>query len=376
MARRSQKGPRSGIGSLVRKRDRRGNYSWYIVGYEETINLDGTRKIRRPSVALPADITTKQEAEAEFNRRAQEAMLGKTRHAPTTQTVKALVDAYIERNPDAQELAVAAARQWANVHGAMALPRYGAPELLAFRDKMDAEGGNTRETVNRKLAYIKNIAKWGVTQRLCPAEILPSLDSVPNLVRGKSISPDGKGREPCSIEEFNAALDMLKGPMHDALYIIRCTGARPTEILDLMPEEINTTVDPWMVTKIEHKTEHKGKSRFFGLPQEAVEAILPYMPGQPGTPLLTVKGKVITERKLRDAVTRACKKAGIERFVPYDLRHLRNTEVRAEGGIKMAQANAGHSSEKMTENYTREAAKAEALALAKAAALVGVPGND
>ncbi|NQV27561.1 MAG: tyrosine-type recombinase/integrase, partial [Rhodopirellula sp.] len=51
------------------------------------------------------------------------------------------------------------------------------------------------------------------------------------------------------------------------------------------------------------------------------------------------------------AITRACERAGVERWTPRQLRHSRATLIRELYGVEAAQVILGHSSAKVTEIY-------------------------
>jgi integrase len=55
------------------------------------------------------------------------------------------------------------------------------------------------------------------------------------------------------------------------------------------------------------------------------------------------------------AIRKACIKANVEPWTPYQLRHLAGTMVRDALGIEHAQALLGHATIAMTEHYTRNA---------------------
>ena len=54
-----------------------------------------------------------------------------------------------------------------------------------------------------------------------------------------------------------------------------------------------------------------------------------------------------------NAIATACKKAGVPKWTPNQLRHAGGTEVRNKFGLDYAQAVLGHSSAKMTEIYAK-----------------------
>jgi integrase len=61
----------------------------------------------------------------------------------------------------------------------------------------------------------------------------------------------------------------------------------------------------------------------------------------------------------RNAILRACEKAGIEPWAPNQLRHTAATEIRARYGLEAAQAVLGHARADVTQVYAeRDLAKA------------------
>lgn len=63
----------------------------------------------------------------------------------------------------------------------------------------------------------------------------------------------------------------------------------------------------------------------------------------------------------RQAVERACEKAGVPAWTPHQLRHAAATELRKEFGVELARVILGHSSAFTTEIYA-EADRAKAVA--------------
>jgi len=57
------------------------------------------------------------------------------------------------------------------------------------------------------------------------------------------------------------------------------------------------------------------------------------------------------EASLRQAVGHACTAAGVAKWTPYQLRHMRITEVAVEHGLEAAAAVVGHSSIRTTQIY-------------------------
>jgi integrase len=111
---------------------------------------------------------------------------------------------------------------------------------------------------------------------------------------------------------------------------------------------------PWIYRPERHKTGHLGCDRVIPLgPRARVE--LASGPGQ-------LSGAVFRSRRsphgaystasYRQAVVRACDRAGVVRWCPLQLRHAAATRLREELGVEVARAVLGHRRLSTTELYT------------------------
>jgi integrase len=152
---------------------------------------------------------------------------------------------------------------------------------------------------------------------------------------------------------------------------------------------IDRSGDQWIHCPDRHKTAHKGKSRTIPLVAEAQQILAPFLFRPDGVPCFspaesaqwyrdqrTAKCKtkrdqgntIGTNRKanpkkqpgsmfkkdsFNQAVRRACEKAGVKRWTPYQLRHLAATELRRLAGLDGAQQLLGHSHSATTEIYAK-----------------------
>ena len=83
-------------------------------------------------------------------------------------------------------------------------------------------------------------------------------------------------------------------------------------------------------------------------------------------------GEMFNKDSLNRAVRRACEKAKIERWTPYQLRHTAATAVAEAIGIESARALLSHQSIKMTERYVhRQQDEAKAIEAARVAPSIG-----
>jgi integrase len=178
------------------------------------------------------------------------------------------------------------------------------------------------------------------------------------------------------------------------------TGMRPSEVCNLRPMDIDKTGEVWMIRPSKHKTANRGIRKavpLLGVSREIVENYLNRSPESylfsPAEAVQWLNSKKRAERKTkvqpsqvcrkkknpmkppRDhydsqsygrAITRACKRAGIEHWTLYQLRHAAATKVTDELGVEFAAALLGHTNIKMTEHYSRTAERQSIEAAKKA----------
>lgn len=405
--RRPQKGSQSGFGSLTWiGREKR----WVVRGHVKT--PDG--KVKRPTLhSFPRAMRTREQAEAAFSawcasRTADEAL---HLRLPALD-VRALCTAFRERGQEpyrrGEELAThwgfdfATAEQWAAMQGDIRLAEYDGDHFRAFRNALDKLAAmpcdglkkrkvQTREGVNKKLKAARRIAKWGVSCRLCPPSLFDILKAVEGLKHGQARAKEGDKRKACTVEQFELTAELMPEYGRWALWLLRWSGARPSEVLTLKSDEL-TKVDEngetlYRADKADHKNAGKGKDRaiYFSPPvvallDELIAATTPEDPylfsmarvaaSEPGLFRAAKPGAAcLTFDLLAGWVTRYAKLAEVDHWTPYQLRHLRSTEIANFAGKEAAQAAAGHSQATMTDTYTKGANAEKTRRLAVEAAL-------
>lgn len=136
------------------------------------------------------------------------------------------------------------------------------------------------------------------------------------------------------------------------------TGARSGELLKITGQMLDQSGSVWVARLEQHKTSHVGKERTLHFGPTAQLILAKYLAGNRLTPLLR-----ITRTGYCRAITRACERLKIQRWVPHQLRHTHAT-VREQFGLEHAQAALGHSSVDMTAHYA-QASEAKAAEVAK-----------
>ena len=267
----------------------------------------------------------------------------------------------------------------------------------------------TRRGINDVTKWIKRIWKWGVGRQFVRIERLHALDEVKSLRIGESEAADNHKRKRIIEEEFEKVLAKVNPVVADMLKLIWLTAMRPYEVCEMRPFDILRD-DPkcWLYIPGRdrspvgrHKTmrfervkvipltaeaqkilksrikDFESKEYIFS-PIEAIEIVLKNkslkrktplnLGNRPGTnqkehPMIRPRNQY-DHNSLCRACIRACEKAGVEKFVPYDLRRTMATGTRSILGKEAAKVLLGHTKTDTTDIYLLEEVQ-EAIKVAK-----------
>jgi integrase len=275
---------------------------------------------------------------------------------------------------------------------------FGPLVLKACRDVMI---GNDwcRTHINRQVDRAKRMFKWATENEMVPGSVYESLRCVAGLKRGRTDAREGRKVKPISDVDILATLEHLPEVVSDMVQLQRLTGARPGEICNIRPGDINRQSDVWEYIPESHKTEHDDKSRVIFIGAKGQRILSPYLlraadaycfspreaeskrraaqhvarhtplscgnrPGtnRKATPRWTA-GEKYDRNSYARAVRRAAVSAGVGTWSPHRLRHTFATEVRKSFGLEAVQVCLGHSQAAVTEIYAeRDFAKAARVA--------------
>jgi integrase len=221
----------------------------------------------------------------------------------------------------------------------------------------------TRYTLNAILSAVRLVLKWASSEELCPAAVWHAAQAVAGFKYGET------GREQRKIhavpeEVVMDTLPHLKGVYAAAVQVIRFTGGRPSEILNLRKRDIDRTGSVWTAHLEHHKTACKGHERILYFGSRAQAALRELMLCSPDDLLFTgIHGKSILYTDLGRAIREVCKKHGIPVWTPYQLRHLAGTKAREVAGLDGTAAMLGHRDVETSKIYGElDATKAVAIA--------------
>jgi integrase len=233
------------------------------------------------------------------------------------------------------------------LYGMIPAKDFGPLALKAVRTKMVGLGW-TRGTVNAAMGRIRRIFKHAIENELIDPGILQRLQAVAPLLAGRTEAHDNAPRTAVSDQDIEAVRSFVSPLISDLIEVQRLTGARSGELLSLTTGAINRQGEIWVAELLEHKTRHHGRARTLHFGPKAQLILRKYISASPNEPLFS-----ITRTAYCRAITRACEKAGIDRWVPHQLRHTAANTVRELFGLEHTQSVLGHSKADMSEHYAR-----------------------
>jgi integrase len=295
---------------------------------------------------------------------------------------------------------------------------FGPEQLLAVRQSLidyrygsgNQQGEETRGNryhrpeINRVINQLHRMWGWGVGREITTEAQCRRLKEVKPLRAGRSDSPEPIKRPRVTQEEFDRVLEHTNPVVGDMLRLLWLTGMRPGEVCRMRPVDILHDDEAcWLYIPGrdkgpvgDHKTAHRQRVRAIPLagdarrivaarvedfdsldpvfsPAEAVEAYMKKKfptdkvadrTGQAPTHPMIKPGKMYAGSSLNNAVKRACKQAGVDKFTPYDLRRSAATRIRATLSKDAARLLLGHVSAATTEIYLLDEVR-EAMEVAK-----------
>jgi len=214
---------------------------------------------------------------------------------------------------------IAAARAWFG-HLPAAVPHLS---WLAFKEILDSKRaeGLSAGTVWNRLAVAKAALRYCAIQGM-----LPTLPVFPAVTKGKT-----RTRRP-SKDEADAVFRALPaGAFHDIASIIRATGWRASEVIELHWSQLDLDRGLIRLSEIDRKT---GETLTRPLAEGAMLDILTAWKSRRVVGIDRVfhhEGHAYTYSGLRDAWKRACTRAGVEDLNLHDFRRAAYDEASAAG---------------------------------------------
>lgn len=257
--------------------------------------------------------------------------------------------------------------------------------LQVIRQQM-IDAGRCRESINRDMSRARQLFKWASENEWTSPTPYHALRSLAPLKRGRTAVREPDPILPVSPPNIEATIAELPEIVADMVRHQLLTGARPGDIRLLNPAEIDRTSDVWVYLPTVHKLQHHGRERVLFIGPQGQQILAPYLLRSPEAYCFQpaesekrrhqvgrrqCKSKLTPSQWARDkandttsgagdcydknaytrAITRACKRAGVPKWLPNQLRHTRATELRKLFGVDAAPTILGHSNLETTQVY-------------------------
>jgi len=284
-----------------------------------------------------------------------------------------------ERRADAATLKIAL-RLLDQHYASVPVDSFGPLRLQELREIMVTTGTGrkpwSRGYVNAQINRVREAFKWGVSVEMVRPETLTALRSVKSLRRGETRAPERTPVQAANLEHVLAAMPHLNRQLRAAVELQLLTAARPAEILRVRPMDIvRHSDDLWVYESPVNKTARFGRARLIPLGPPAIAALTPFMDRKPPRACFSPReadleryGRVRRSRSrpgryyrtlsYRQAIHRACARAGVPPFSPNQLRHWSITEIEHHTDESHAAMVAGHANTDVTRDvYIHRAAR-------------------
>ncbi|MEA1950400.1 MAG: tyrosine-type recombinase/integrase [Planctomycetota bacterium] len=311
---------------------------------------------------------------------------------------------YVKNGESTDDRYRAAIGPLATIFGSTLAKEFGPKKLKALREaiihrgnlrtaEFDIHGNLTkpgeplgRGYVNNLMKSVIRMFKWAVTEEKVSPSVPEALRAVGGLRKGR----DRRVREPEPIrpvpeEHFRPAVDAASSQIATMMQVQRLAGMRPDEVTIIRPCDIDRNGDVWIYRPDSHKLEWLDQEKEILLGPQAQELLTPWLDGRKPTEYLFSPREVAEanarelekrrkrpsskkvrlskkrpprehydDRGYRQAVIRACNRAGVPEWSPGRLRHSAGTDIRCKYGVEAAQLVLGHKKLSTTEIYAEK----------------------
>ncbi len=261
--------------------------------------------------------------------------------------------------------------------------------------------GMARKSINKLIGRVRRMFAWAVEEELLDVGVHAALLRVKGLKKGKSLARETARVQPVPAEHIEKILEKLPPLVRIMVEVQRLCGCRPQDIVQMRPLEIDTRGAIWEYRPHRHKTEHHNEDgnpdldRIVYLGPKAQQLLAPLLGIEPTEYLFsprraeterfatrkepktqhqniisaTPRNRRVTESKRiarsplrpyypvgshRQAIRRACVRAGVTVWVPNQLRHTRLTEIRKNFGLEASRVCGGHREVRATQIYAEQ----------------------
>ncbi len=296
-------------------------------------------------------------------------------------------DGRLSSEAEAQRVAV----RFLNLYADLPVVDFGPRKLKACRQAM-IDAKLTRKSINRMVGRIRQVFNWAAENEFIDQAHPHRLTCVRPLQRnteGVEESPEIQPVDPARVQAIEPHVSQQ---VWSIVNVQLLTAMRGAEVMSMRAVDLDMTGDVWIYTLLDDKTRHRrqDEAKKVAVGPRAQVFILPLLTADATKYIFSpadaeahrqterrrrrrVKvyprqdalhahrrprrpkrrpGARYTKDSYRQAIQRACLKAGVMPWSPHQLRHARITELGQEFSLEAARAVAGHKSVKTTLIYT------------------------
>ena len=243
-----------------------------------------------------------------------------------------------------------------DLYGKQPVSSFNAMSLKTMRRQF-LESGLSRETINAYVFVLKQVFHWGSDEReIVPPEVVAAIRTVPALKPGKTTAVEYAEIQPVDDAIVEKTLPYLSQEKQDMVRLQRLICGRPQDVLNMRVCDIDRSGEIWKYTPVTHKTKSRGKIRILPIGPRAQKILLPYLDKYKNVAdqfIFQQNNVCKAGQSYAVAIESACKKAGVPKWTPNQLRHAGGTEVRDKFGLDYCQAILGHSNASTSEIYAK-----------------------
>ncbi len=167
-------------------------------------------------------------------------------------------------------------RKVREIYGLTPAVNFGPLKLKAIRQTL-IHAGHSRVYINKLVPIITRMFKWAAAAEIIPGGVYHALRTVEGLRRGRTEAPETKPILPVADQVVESTLPYLPRVVADMVRLQRLTAARPGEICQLRPCDVDRDEEIWEYRPESHKTEHFGRERIIFIGKKAQQVLIPYL---------------------------------------------------------------------------------------------------
>jgi integrase len=272
------------------------------------------------------------------------------------------------------------------LYGNMPTSSFDSLALETIQDHLVRSGRLARTTINARINRIRRVFRWAVRKKLVPAEVLLSIEAVPGLKKNRSSAREPEPVAPVAREHVKATLSFLPRPVAAMVQLQMLCDCRAGEVMVMRGCDLTRGDSVWVYEPRLHKNTWRGKPRKIFLGPQARAIVEEFLRSDPEEYLFRpcdatrehharraagrktprtaseLRRRAVRQprrkprarydrRSYRQAIVRACRKAGVPKWSPLQLRHTCATGIRQQYGLEASQCVLGHERADVTQIY-------------------------